>query len=51
MQNVRELWELLEAGRLKPVVGQVFALEHGVKAFETLEGREARGKVVIKVSD
>ena len=51
MQNVRELWELLEAGRLKPVVGQVFALEDGVKAFETLEGREARGKVVIKVSD
>jgi NADPH2:quinone reductase len=51
MQNVRELWELLEAGRLKPVVGQVFALEDGVKAFETLEGREARGKVVIKVCD
>jgi len=51
MQNVRELWELLEAGRLKPVVGQVFALEDGVTAFETLEGRHARGKVVIKISD
>ncbi|HET7203887.1 MAG TPA: NADPH:quinone oxidoreductase family protein, partial [Steroidobacteraceae bacterium] len=51
MQNVRALWELLEAGRLKPVVGQSYALEDGVKAFEMLEGRQAKGKVVIRIGD
>jgi NADPH:quinone reductase len=50
-QNVRELWELLEAGKLKPVVGQVYALEDGARAFATLEGRQATGKVVIRVGD
>jgi NADPH:quinone reductase len=47
LQNVRELWELFEAGKLKPVVGSVFALAEGVQAFEALEGRQAKGKVVI----
>jgi NADPH2:quinone reductase len=51
MQNVRELWELLEAGKLKPVVGQVYALEDGARAFEALEGRQATGKVVIRVGE
>ncbi|HEX5648350.1 MAG TPA: NADPH:quinone oxidoreductase family protein [Steroidobacteraceae bacterium] len=48
-QNVRELWELFEAGTLKPVVGQVYALENGASAFAALEGRQAKGKVVIRV--
>ena len=51
MQNVRELWELFEAGKLKPVVGQVYALEDGARAFAALEGRQAKGKVVIRVGD
>jgi NADPH2:quinone reductase len=51
VQNVRELWELFEAGTLKPVVGQVYALENGARAFAALEGRQAKGKVVIRVSD
>lgn len=51
MQNMRELWEWLDAGKLKPVVGQAYALEDGVKAFEMLEGRQAKGKVVIRISD
>jgi NADPH2:quinone reductase len=51
MQNARELWELLEAGKLKPVVGQVYALEDGARAFAALEGRQAKGKVVIRVGD
>jgi NADPH:quinone reductase len=51
MQNVRELWELLEAGRLEPVVGQIYPLEDGASAFAALEGRQAKGKVVIRVGD
>jgi NADPH:quinone reductase len=49
MQNTRELWEMLEAGKLKPVVGEVHALADGVAAFESLEQRRAVGKVVIEI--
>jgi NADPH2:quinone reductase len=48
-QNARELWELFEAGRLKPVVGQVYTLEDGARALTALESRQAKGKVVIAV--
>ena len=51
LQNARELWELFEAGKLKPVVGQVFPLEDGASALAALEGRQAKGKVVIRVAD
>ena len=51
MQNARELWEFFEAGKLKPVVGQVFSLEDGASALAALEARQATGKVVIKVAD
>jgi NADPH2:quinone reductase len=50
-QNARELWQLFEAGRLRPVVGEVHTLEDGAQAFATLEGRRARGKVVIHLGD
>jgi NADPH2:quinone reductase len=49
MQNARELWELFEAGRLKPVVGRVYSLEDGASALAALEARQAKGKVVIAV--
>jgi len=49
-QNVTELWQMLEAGKLKPVVGAVHPLEDGVKAFLALEQRKAVGKVVIEVN-
>ncbi len=47
-QNVEELWALFEAGRLSPVVGEVHSMRDYAKAFESLESRRARGKVVIK---
>lgn len=50
-QNVTELWQLLEAGRLRPVVGEVHALADGVQAFLALERRQAVGKVVIEIGD
>ena len=51
LQNARELWELFEAGKLKPVVGQVYPLEDGASALAALEGRQAKGKVVIRVAN
>ncbi len=49
-QNVTELWQMLEAGKLHPVVGDVHSLEDGVQAFLALEQRQAVGKVVIEVN-
>ena len=50
-QNARELWAMLEAGRLRPVVGEVHSLEDGVAAFEALEQRRALGKIVVRVAE
>jgi NADPH2:quinone reductase len=49
LQNARELWAMLEAGTLAPVVGEVHSIENAAKAFESLEQRRAVGKVVISV--
>ena len=46
-QNVRELWQLFESGRLAPVVGETHALEDYAAAFAALAERRARGKVVL----
>lgn len=48
-QNRRDLVEMLEAGTVKPLVGQTFALEESAKALRCLMNRQARGKVVVKI--
>jgi NADPH2:quinone reductase len=47
-QNVEELWALFETGKLSPVVGEIHSMHDYAKAFESLEARRARGKVVIR---
>ena len=46
-RNVAELWEMFQAGRLKPVVGETHRLEDYAAAFESLQARRAIGKVVV----
>ena len=48
-QNVRELWALFEAGKLKPVVGAVHPLADYAEAFGSMEQRRAVGKVVLRI--
>ncbi|MDH5176048.1 MAG: NADPH:quinone oxidoreductase family protein [Gammaproteobacteria bacterium] len=48
-QNVRELWALFEAGKLKPVVGAVHPLAEYAEAFRSMEQRRAVGKVVLRI--
>lgn len=48
-QNVAELWQMFEAGRLVPVVGETLDLDDYAAAFEALATRRARGKVVVRV--
>lgn len=45
-----ELFRLLSEGLLQPAVGQVFELADFREAFRTLAGRQALGKVVVRVS-
>jgi NADPH2:quinone reductase len=47
MQNVKELWELFESGKLNPVVTDCFPLEEYEAAFNCLLDRKARGKVIL----
>ena len=47
MQNIKELWELFAAGKLKPAINDVFALEDYEQAYDVMTGRRARGKVIL----
>jgi NADPH:quinone reductase-like Zn-dependent oxidoreductase len=42
-----KVWELLEEGRLRPVVDSVYPLSEGRRAFERLQSRQAFGKLVL----
>jgi NADPH2:quinone reductase len=46
-RNAAELWEMFEAGRLVPVVGETHTLDDYARAFESLAARRAQGKVVL----
>ncbi|MDF2036400.1 NAD(P)-dependent alcohol dehydrogenase [Cytobacillus oceanisediminis] len=43
--------ELLEAGKVKPVIDRLFKLSEADKAFRYFEEGHAQGKVIIKISD
>jgi NADPH:quinone reductase len=43
------LHELIEAGVVRPIVGQRFGLEHAAEALQLLDQRQAIGKVVLDV--
>ncbi len=45
--NIHELWELFEAGKLKPVVTDCFPIEEYREAFTCMTERRARGKVIL----
>ncbi len=44
------LHDLIEAGVVRPIVGQRFGLEHTAEALQLLDQRQAIGKVVLDVS-
>ena len=47
LSNITELWELFGAGKLNPVVTDVFPLAQYEDAFNCLIDRKARGKVIL----
>jgi len=46
-QNMSELFEMFEAGKIKPHVAGAYPLEKFLEAFQELSGRRAIGKVVL----
>ncbi len=50
-QNCRDLFELFEQGRIKPLISQVFPLEKYVDALNVFVNRQAIGKIVMRIRD
>lgn len=48
-QQWRELQPLLTAGRLNPVIGQIFDLADAAQALNALDQRRALGKVLLRI--
>lgn len=46
-RNIAELFDLLEAGKINPLVSETFPLERGGDAIAKLENRQAIGKLVV----
>ncbi|MCY4426805.1 MAG: NADPH:quinone oxidoreductase family protein [Halieaceae bacterium] len=49
-KNMEQLLQLYSAGKLKPMVKDVFPLEQYVAAFNCLSERRARGKVILDIA-
>ena len=47
LQNIKELWELFENGKISPVVTDVYPLEEYEEAYNCMIERRARGKVIM----
>jgi len=46
----REIWPLLEAGRVKPIIDAVLPLDQAADAHRRLEAGDVVGKIVLRVS-
>ena len=50
-QQLAQIAQYVEEGKLKPVIDQVFPMEQVAKAFEVLESGHEKGKLVIHIAD
>lgn len=48
-KNIQEMMQLIVAGKIKPLINDVFKLEQYVEAFNCLSERRARGKVIVDI--
>jgi len=47
LQNIKELWELFDSGKISPTVTDVYPLEQYEDAYNCMIERRARGKVIM----
>lgn len=50
MQNLRELADLIQHGKLAPRVSETYAFDDYVAAFRAITERRAKGKVVLRIA-
>jgi NADPH:quinone reductase-like Zn-dependent oxidoreductase len=48
---LKDLKEHIDAGRIKPVVGEVFEMEQVQAAHNKMEAGHSTGKLVLKISN
>jgi NADPH2:quinone reductase len=48
-QLLKNVWPLLESGRIQPVVDSVFALAEAGRAHARMESSEHKGKIILAV--
>src|SRR5450759_3375010 len=51
LENLMRIVELIEAGKLKPVVGKVFPLSEARQAHEYSQTGHGRGRIILHISD
>src|SRR3954471_10095581 len=49
--ELAEITKLIEAGKIRPLVGQVMPLADAVKALRQAETHHTRGKIVLRIAD
>ncbi len=47
----KNIWDLFETGKIKPIINKIFALKDAGKAHDFLESGQNIGKVILKVRD
>ncbi|EFS16463.1 MULTISPECIES: NADP-dependent oxidoreductase [Staphylococcus] len=50
-QQLREITELIEVGKIKPIIGKVYDFKETQKALEYSESGRAKGKIIVKMED
>ena len=49
--NMGELYQMVQAGKIRPQIDSVFDLDDHAEAFGRLAGRKVMGKVVLRIAD
>lgn len=50
-EDLRDIFNLLKKGKIKPVIDSIYSLSEIKKAWEKLRKREVFGKILIKIND
>ena len=50
-EDLVDLKELIEAGKITPVIDKTYALENAVEAHKYIETKRAKGKVVLTIGE
>lgn len=48
-EQLRIIADLIEAGKIKPVIERAFSFEDAQKAMEYAESGRAKGKIIVKM--